>query len=258
LNRGLLQSVGFYIASGVMLLAFSALGQSSPVAFWRYLLFVTLFATEMSLVLSADRQTLGILGLLFPSRVVHQHVLFLHQVFMFLSVAVTRVVPTLIPGLFMPDPNKLYAPFVQKLVAITSTLDREITRALRMDLHAMHGDPLERINPDEPYHPSSEVIDLLTDEMENLLLENRLRAQTPLQSLWNFAVERGRRKEKMDKKQEAEGALPSPPDDQPGGRGRLPSPRPSPPPVALAGTVVGSSPRKEGYVRARSVSWSGC
>jgi hypothetical protein len=37
------------------------------------------------------------LTLLFPRRVVYQHILFLHQLFLFLSVAVSKVAPVLFP-----------------------------------------------------------------------------------------------------------------------------------------------------------------
>lgn len=46
----------------------------------------------------AGPRSYGILEFVFPRRVAFQHVLFLHQIYIFMSVAVTRVVPVLFPS----------------------------------------------------------------------------------------------------------------------------------------------------------------
>jgi hypothetical protein len=66
---------------------------------WRYLLYFAFLAVELSLLLSSSPVTTAgvvrMLGLLFPKRVVFQHVLFCHQVFVFLSIALSRIAPVL-------------------------------------------------------------------------------------------------------------------------------------------------------------------
>lgn len=62
---------------------------------WRYMLLLTLLSCELNFI--AGTRSYGIMKAIFPHRVAFQHVIFLHQIFVFMSVAVTRVIPVLFP-----------------------------------------------------------------------------------------------------------------------------------------------------------------
>jgi hypothetical protein len=123
--------------------------------------------------------------------------------------------------------------------------------------------------------PAEAVMETLTHEMENMIIENKLRKEVPLRSTWDAAISRGLARERAGERGRAVtmmgngNALPYPvslPGDKPravaealvgtglemGVRyespGRLPSPRPSPPPPP------GIIRRGSSYMRARSVS----
>lgn len=109
--------------------------------------------------------------------------------------------------------------------------------------------------------PDEAVMDALTNEMQNMIIENKLKKEAPLKTAWEGAVMRGERVRAV-----TEGRINghgnyhplSPISPLPGktfglgdvqsSPGRLPSPRPSPPPPP---TIVR---RGSSYVRARSVS----
>ena len=59
------------------------------------MLLLILLSCELYFV--AGPRFYGIMKSTFPHRVAFQHVIFLHQIFVFMSVAVTRVVPVLFP-----------------------------------------------------------------------------------------------------------------------------------------------------------------
>jgi len=130
LRRGLLSSSAYHIVTGAGLVLFSVIGKPSPIASvcvsfplfpcianclaiqWRYLLFIVVLALELYLLLAPPSHPVEpspfvdhihengtILGHLFPHRVVYQHVRLLHQVFLFVSVALSRVAPVLFPSL---------------------------------------------------------------------------------------------------------------------------------------------------------------
>ena len=67
------------------------------------------------------------LNYIFPNRVAFQNVLFLHQIFVFLSVAVSRVVPILFPEppTIRPEDPRTYAPFLERLSLLAKAADRE-------------------------------------------------------------------------------------------------------------------------------------
>lgn len=133
---------------------------------WRYILFASIFAGELSLLLSTFPapqlpvstssssileflssifftssstavsthtflpSSFSILQTMFPHRVPYQHILFLHQVFMFLSVALSRVVPYF---LFLFDDSEDAQPQVnpaeralwERIYATAAVADRE-------------------------------------------------------------------------------------------------------------------------------------
>jgi hypothetical protein len=117
---------------------------------WRYTLFFGHFASELSLLFSPSPSSLeyqgySILSLLFPTRLAFQHIRLLHQVyflvtashfiyvsdhaflqlFMFFSIAVSRVAPVLFPDA-SDDPSSLF--LAQNAAAIlekVKNVDRE-------------------------------------------------------------------------------------------------------------------------------------
>ena len=110
---------------------------------WRYLLFFTLLASEVYLVLSPSSfemypnkyvfvdtlpPTTTFLHFLFPERTVYEHVLFLRQIFIFLSVAMSRVLPVLFPFLAYDELGMdfhMAKNLCERLVKITKDVDKE-------------------------------------------------------------------------------------------------------------------------------------
>jgi hypothetical protein len=119
---------------------------------WRYLLFFALLLSEATLILgpslvqapsapalpdtpesAAPLEPDGASGWLtwaFPARVPFQHVLLLHQLFMFASVAVSRVVPVVWPappsaGVGGEAEAKMMAPIMERLGAVAGGIDSE-------------------------------------------------------------------------------------------------------------------------------------
>lgn len=105
---------------------------------WRYVLFAALFAAELALILSpslspssfnsltTSNQTITsptILHILFPQRTTYQHIQFLHQLFMFLSVALSRVAPHFFP-ISTEDP-RVEAILLEKSMGLAAVADRE-------------------------------------------------------------------------------------------------------------------------------------
>lgn len=95
-----------------------ALDQSDSGIQWRYLLFIGLFALELYLMVAPSSTLSGASGSafvdkvapqwmpfesVFPRRVAYQHILFLHEIFWFMSVAVSRVAPVLFVGMMQAD-----------------------------------------------------------------------------------------------------------------------------------------------------------
>lgn len=99
------------------------------------MLYLSLLAAEFALLfysspspnstlLFADPSTGAqktILHVVFPQRVAFQHILFLHQLFMFLSTALTNVAPYLFPD----DSPSEYDVLFQKFNALAGAADRE-------------------------------------------------------------------------------------------------------------------------------------
>lgn len=137
---------------------------------------------------------------------------------------------------------------------------------LHTELHAVQPHP----NPSHTHlkpltHPSEKVMHTLTHEMQNMIIENKLRKEAPLRSFWEAAVSRGRGRAVTmfgggnlkglpapvcavggEKQKEKVVSFDGVGSESPG---RLPSPRPSPPPPSPGVVRRGSS-----YMRARSVS----
>ncbi|KAK0493047.1 DnaJ-domain-containing protein [Armillaria luteobubalina] len=236
LRQGLMQSSGFHIVSGLVLVFYSSIGRESPVKFWRYVLYATFLFSEITLLVSPSPSTAlsnpSILHSFFPQRVAFQHVLFLHQLFFSLSVAVSRVAPRLFPEL--PDQSAIE---LEKFHTLAGMADREASMLLHTELHSVHSVTssservsLSRMRP--LLEPSSDVMDELSKEMENMIIETNIKKDTgPLKTLWETAVKKGH-DSAIEPKLETS-------------RKNLPSPRPSPPPRIPSNN----------YIRARSLSY---
>ncbi|TFK26319.1 hypothetical protein FA15DRAFT_667614 [Coprinopsis marcescibilis] len=211
LRQGLLASLGYHIFSLITLLFFSVVGQPSPVSFWRYILFVALFAAELVLIVSPSPEQGGalasrhstIFSYIFPNRVPYQHVLFLHQLFMFMSVAVTRVAPHLIPYNELDD-TRVQQTLLQHTSTLLNVVDRETSKIVHTDLQSIASEEPPSIQTSpvpryptfarlEPVTPgtATQVLTELAPEMEQLMLEANLKKSSgPLKTAWEAAVAR--------------------------------------------------------------------
>ncbi|KAJ7108440.1 hypothetical protein C8R43DRAFT_187412 [Mycena crocata] len=210
LHHGLVQSMVYHIVAGAALVFWTAIGETSPVAFWRYVLYVSLFASELALLLSpspslmpSSKLLLGplthpsegpshrtILHVLFPGRVPYQHILFLHQLFLFMSIALSRVAPQ-----FFPDASKITEAMTHRLLHMVGAADREASQLLHSELHCLQPSTehvsLGRLRP---VQPSSEVMDALSAEMEKMIIETAVKQEGgPFKSVWEAAVAKGKR-----------------------------------------------------------------
>ena len=89
------------------------------------MLLLSLMASELCLI--TGPRDYGLLGVLFPDRVAFQHVLFLHQLFVFLSVALSRVVPVLFPEepVIRADRPNTYAHWLQRIEVLEKQAEAE-------------------------------------------------------------------------------------------------------------------------------------
>jgi len=177
LTRGLIQSLGFHIVSGLALLFFSVIGKSSGVAFWRYTLFFGHFASELSLLFSPspsspEYQGYSILSLFFPTRLAFQHIRLLHQVFMFFSIAVSRVAPVLFPDAVDDMTSPVLAQGAVAILEKVLNVDRELHSMIESQVIL----PIKPLGSKSAGDPDDDSFALLTREMENLVIENRLSA----------------------------------------------------------------------------------
>lgn len=281
IRYGLMQSVGFHIVSACFLLLVSAVGKPSYVAFWRYLLFAAVFIYELTYILnpsihppsdisvSSDlfigpRQPapMYLFAALWPRRVPYQHVRFLHSLFMFMSIALSRVAPVLFPPPTDDHANaERLRGEVERIVMLSKMVERDLSSQIHTELHSVHGPKtgtqptaatFTNLSPCE--EPADAVIELLTAQMENMIIETQLMDGGPLKSAVDNAVERRRRVVPQEQK-------------RPLGMG-MPSPTPSPPPIQpsrlaernqksparKAQFASSVSQRSQGYVRGRSQS----
>ncbi|KDR75519.1 hypothetical protein GALMADRAFT_247963 [Galerina marginata CBS 339.88] len=246
LRQGLMVSSGYHIVAGIALLFWSAIGRPSAVSFWRYVLFAALFAGELSFILSpfpaassnltpptssffsflpsfsvpsptdalslsSIFPTTSFLQTIFPNRIPYQHILFLHQLFMFLSVALSRVVPQFIFLLSQdgnPDSKQLDAverAIWERIYGTLAIADREASVILHTILHSIS--PSSSPSSTQPYHDptlarmfplspaqTTEALEKLTPEMRHLVIEANIKNQTagPIASAWDAALRRAR------------------------------------------------------------------
>jgi len=179
---------------------------------WKYILFVAMAALELQLIQTTHTRTL--LTTLFPNRLPFQHILFLHQLFISTSIAITRVGPVIFPGLATSKAGKdnmeWIRPVTERLVVLAQMAEKEVSRMLAVELRAMHGVPPEEradalieAAPEKPL-PSTrqstfnithqprewdpEVMGRLTREMENMIVDKELRGHPMLGTIWEGVV----------------------------------------------------------------------
>ncbi|KAJ8463778.1 hypothetical protein ONZ45_g17466 [Pleurotus djamor] len=301
LRRGMISNSMYHIVSFVFLQFWSAFGEPSPVAFWRYILYAFLFVYEFALLISpppsltslastvANNTTSAIfsstfqdptsfsthrtlLHIIFPQRVEYQHIIFLHHLFVFLSVALSRVAPQLFPG---DPPASVAKLLVDRVTDVATAADRETGIMLHTVLHSVHpiqqqpnGIPRPTFNKMQPKtNLDPGVMKTLTSEMRDMIIEANLRKDTePIAGAWKDAIVRGRALSLKHPKFAARHMMSKlggkTREDEIGedgedvtGEGILPSPRPSPPPRhGQASPQRPTAQRTSSHVRARSIS----
>lgn len=172
LRRGLVNWLLRHVMTFVGLFLISMVGRRSPIAAvcictfkdglsqadcgiqWRYLLFIGVFAMELYLIVApssprseahgytfVDQLTPEwmVLESIFPRRVVYQHILFLQQMFLFLSVAVSRVAPVLFAG--MMQANEMEMGTARELGGRIGELTKRVESECKCVWHSV-GSPL--------------------------------------------------------------------------------------------------------------------
>ncbi|KAF7782826.1 hypothetical protein Agabi119p4_2202 [Agaricus bisporus var. burnettii] len=197
LYHGILQSSGYHIVTFVVLIFWSTIGKHSPASFWRFLVFSFFLLSELTLVIAPPGHKSLIFGL-FSNRVIFQHILFLHQLFLFFSVALSRVAPLFSSGV---DDPRLEKAVLEKTRALASVADREVSIILHTDFHSISPSPAPSNGratvPLMTPLPKEETISLLQSllpKMQDLVIEHNLKKDSgPLRSAWEQAISRGRR-----------------------------------------------------------------
>ncbi|KZT69625.1 DnaJ-domain-containing protein [Daedalea quercina L-15889] len=281
-RQGLMQSAGFYIVSACALLLFSSIGKPNDIAFWRYLLFAAMFAYELKYILGPSPSSpelfssvflsepgsasyAGVLAMLWPRRVAWQHVRFLHSLFVFSSAALSQVAPVLFSSSREGFNLARMQALLQRISYMTSMINRDATQQIHTELHSVHGpetgtQPTNGLfaMPTACEQPADAVVDMLTKEMERMVIEGQLADGGPLQRAVDNAV--GRRRRAREEKTQLQ-VKPAMKRTETG----MLSPTPSPPPEGnrtparrlpsaafkMAKAAVGTP---LGYVRGRSQS----
>jgi len=256
LRQGLIQSSGYHIVTGCVLVIWSGI-QSSPVTFWRYLLYLAALASEFSLILNYSSTMWSVL---FPQQVPHQHVLFLHQIFLFMSVALSKVAPVVFPTPLEErwDPGQ-FGKMLETTNYLARAANREAFGMLHTGLRSIHpstAPETDLFGIKVLERPSDQVMDLLTSEMENMVIESRLKQDKgPMRSAWNAAVAKGKLRKEWELKRPRPQRLlsRSSPEEE---KSRLPLLSPEFPPLEHNSSPIW--PRKvtwpSNYVRGRSLS----
>ncbi|EPT00397.1 hypothetical protein FOMPIDRAFT_1146538, partial [Fomitopsis schrenkii] len=218
-RQGLMQSAGFYIVSACALLLFSSIGKPSDIAFWRYLLFAAMFAYELKYILGPSPPSspesltsvflsepgstthAGFLAVLWPRRVAWQHVRFLHSLFVFSSAALSQVAPVLFPSSHEDFISPRVQALLHRIAFIATAVDRDVAQQIHTELHSVHGPQTNTqptggtfTMPTPCEQPAEEIIDMLTREMEHMVIESQLADGGPLKSAVDNAVQRRRAK----------------------------------------------------------------
>jgi len=180
--------------TGIALFVWSVISPST-VNFWRYILFLITLLAEFMLVVNP---VAPLWSILFPERVQYQHILFLHQLSIFFSVALSRVAPVVFPKSIDQDWDvRNWRTLLEQNDQIAKSLDSELFNTLHQNVRIL--DPLyaHPTQPGQQIPPiSNEVMAVLTEEMENMIIESSLKKdqdKEPMKSLLNSAITRGRR-----------------------------------------------------------------
>ncbi|KAF8589470.1 hypothetical protein K439DRAFT_1612698 [Ramaria rubella] len=285
LRHGLIASSGFYIGIIIFLIVWSVLGTHNTGAYWRNLLLCTLFFLEFSLIVNSSPDNAGNysffpFSIAFRHRVPYQHTLFLHQLYMSLSIAISRVIPILLPessksSRAVDHTMSAVKPIIEKLAFLATTADHEVSRMLFAEIRSAHGSSALRSEPAFVY--SDKTIAALTAEMEDLIIDKQLQSHPLLRGYWDAAIARRHQETDLRPEHSQTLTLPSPPqslspvepskESSPVGLERvahnikpasnfieLPSPRPSPPRELGANQPAGVATSTK-YVRGRSHSY---
>jgi len=176
------------------------------------MLFLLGLLTELTLVVNPVPP---LWSLLFPEHVQYQHILFLHQLSVFFSVALSRVAPVVFPKSIEEDWDaRGWRTLLEQNAQIAKSLDSEgksvlqpsyteltsvtaVFSILHQNVRLLDSSFLPPMKSDQQLPPISDgVMDLLTEEMENMIIEGSLkkdRDKEPMKSLMNSAISRGRR-----------------------------------------------------------------
>jgi hypothetical protein len=122
-------------------------------------------SSKLPFPIASGHTTHTIFYALFPERITHQHILFLHQLFLFLSIALSRVVPVLISA-FSPAPKNLspqeHRQLAERLTGLSMIADREASMMMNTVLHSItsptedHEDVSSLARP-RPYEMPSQI-----------------------------------------------------------------------------------------------------
>jgi hypothetical protein len=169
-------------------------------------------ALELQQIQTTHTET--IFTILFPNRLPFQHILFLHQLFISTSIAITRVGPVIFPGLGTSKAGKdnleWIKPVTEQLVVLAQMAEKEVSRMLAVELRAMHGVPAEERadalieatpaqrppltrqstfnTAHQPREWDPEIMGRLTHEMENMIVDKRLKGHAVLGTIWEGVI----------------------------------------------------------------------
>lgn len=197
---------------------------------WRWILFFALLVCEYNLIISPSDPT-GPTGKLlaaaFPSRVAYQHILVLHQLFIFMSVAVSRVAPVFLPS-NSDDPSGLTSGvdinsighILDRIKLLVRAVDREVFTMLQTDLTSLQTSTSNASNissrsvtprPSDYEKISASppsAFESLKEGMEELIIETKLRSEEGfLRTAWDHAVGRYTDRERQTERQMGEKTL---------------------------------------------------
>ncbi|KAI0795139.1 hypothetical protein C8Q75DRAFT_712352 [Abortiporus biennis] len=212
IRQGLSQSSGFHIVTLIVLILYTAIGGPSLVAFWQYLLFISLFAYELLYIMSPSPSAPidtkipislffapsgGLFRYLWPNRVAYQHIKFFHSLFTMLTLAVMKVSPVLFPSLPQLSNDQLVGE-LNKINAMAMAANAEVSTMVQLDLYSCHGEstglPLTGASfaKHKAYTSAPDsIVASLTTEMENMFIENKLlNEDEPMKSAVEAAIEK--------------------------------------------------------------------
>ncbi len=113
-----------------------------------------MIVVELSLILGPKSRWLF---WFFPGRVQFQHISFLHNVFLSVSIAITRIGPAAFPSLlgdrqeeWQAERQQMYN-LVHQVSETKNRLDRELTRLIQTEIRAAHGAQYDPFSNDDSF-----------------------------------------------------------------------------------------------------------